>query len=372
MFNKKFNISTTSLTDLGFEETEIVLVESIYYAESHVKSESRGNPYRVKNPNRFWREEVRSLKDDWAKERAQMQADWAKKEAKMQAQITELKEQADEAAKWRKTAEDYDANCDHLRRKFFNEQANHQRTKDELKAEINQLKADAKSKEDLVAKREIGIARAAGDVARLKEENKILRNLAIILNNRVESWQAIAKNQFRKNKELEIEAICNECRIDEAYNKIRELEADLNEKDVIIEEIIISAEEAAEEWAKATEEAEIKAYKLAVELAEKNWIISQYKEKEETEEMYAEATSVGNLITVAKEIAGYEIDQVFIEAGSDRPTEYEITRQELNNKIICGLVQIREEATDIESLWRVERICKEIDDILNNFSSLTE
>lgn len=170
MFYKKFNIRTQSSSDLGLEEMETVLVESIYYAESHVKSESRGNPYRVKSPNQFWRDEVRSLKDDWAKERA----DWAKKEAKMQAEIASLKEKADESAKWKQMAEDNDANCDYQRRRYFNEVGNHDRTQDELRSakdEIERLKTELKKQEDQIADLNRKLACALGDVKILKEKN---------------------------------------------------------------------------------------------------------------------------------------------------------------------------------------------------------
>ena len=161
MFNKKLNIRTESMADLGLEPAEQALIKSVYYAEAHMTVEP-GNPYKVLSPNQFWREEVRSLKDDWAKEKAQMQAE-----------IAVLKLQADEADKWRKSAEEYDANCDRLRRKFFNEQANHQRTKDELSTW-----KDKYNKRDWEAvELNIGLAKAAREIRDLKQQVKELQEI---------------------------------------------------------------------------------------------------------------------------------------------------------------------------------------------------
>lgn len=272
------------------------------------------------------------------------------------------------AEQYKKLYETETNKLDHMTRAWKSERHELSETKEALARYRRRLHEEYRIGDALEQKNTL----LARENNRLKEDVKILKKLAKDLFARLKSWQQMAKNQFRKNKVLEIEAIIKECEVDEAYDRIRKLEEDLAEKDVIIDEIIISAEEAAEEWAQATEEAESKAYKLAVELAEKDWLIKQYEEKDEAEKLWAEATSVGSILTVAKEIAAYEIEQVFIEAWPDRSVEKEIERQELNDEIICGLGYIKTEATEIESLWRVERICKEIDDILNNFSSLAE
>ena len=201
---------------------------------------------------------------------------------------------------------------------------------------------------------------------------KLLTKLAKDLHARVQSWQRIAKNLFRKNRDLEIEAICKECEVDEAYDRIRELEEELAEHDMIIEEIITSAEEEKSDLSNALDEANHEINRLDLDLSDKDWRLKDLEEQAEHDKLREGATSVGSILAVAKEVADYEIDQVFIEAWTDRSVEYEITRQQLNDEIICGLGYIKTEATEIESLWRVERICQEIDDILNNFSSFAE
>ena len=163
-YNKKFNIRTSSMADLGYEEMEIVLVESIYYAESHLPAEPKDDPYKVKSPNQFWREEYRAMK-----------ADYEAEIVRLKEQLTEMTAECD---KWRKTADGNELHCDRLHRQYWNEVDDHKRSKEEHKAQL-------RAKDGEIVRLNIGLAKAAGDVNRLKAENKLLRKVALDLANRV-------------------------------------------------------------------------------------------------------------------------------------------------------------------------------------------
>lgn len=158
---------------------------------------------------------------------------------------------------------------------------------------------------------------------KLEKEINLLKQLAKDLFARLKSWQQIAKNQFRKNKELEIEAICKECEVDEAYNRIRELEN---------------------------------------QLAEKDWIIQQQKDHLDAYKMWEELTTMGSILQVVTEIAGYEMESAFIEDWNDCPIDYEIKRLDLRDEILRGLGYIATEAAELESKLRVEITLEELED----------
>lgn len=181
----------------------------------------------------------------------------------------------------------------------------------------------------------------------------------------------MAKNLFRKNRDLEAEAICKECEVDEAYDRIRELEETLAEKDVIIDEIILQAEEASDDWANALKEAERKQDALRDQATEISQMFfdEQYKVRSfEDEKAYIK--SVLSLIPyerteLLKEIWGVFEDEASIALILDcenREVEDEIKFLDLKEDLENSYGYIVDEFSDLQSTMRVRRTLEELED----------